>query len=176
MIIVFLFIVLFISFIVFFSRLKISIQSLEIKNKRIKSLQVIISLALFGKLDVLKLKLNNNSVNNILKRRLNIKVLTEPNRGIVKDWKILLQNIKIENMNLNIEIGTENAAVTAYIVGIVSAIIGFVLPHRINDIRYVIEPLYNGENQIFLALNGIFTVKLVHIISIRKELKNKGVV
>ena len=182
MTIVFILIPFIISFIIILSRIKVNIQSINLKNNRVNDFQIIVSLALFGKIDIFRLVLNKKRANSVCKKIkkyiynvLNSNVLTELNKGIMKDWKYLSKKIMVENLELNLKIGTEDAATTAYIVGFISIIISTTLERRIQNIKYTIEPLYSEKNNIFLFLRGIFTIKLVHIINIRKEFKEKEV-
>ena len=85
--------------------------------------------------------------------------------------KILLKNLKIifEELNLKVEIGTENSALTSIIFGIVSGIIPFVLRNQIKNIekqKIDIKPIYLNQNLLNIELNCIFNIKMIHIINI----------
>lgn len=49
------------------------------------------------------------------------------------------------------------------------AILGIILPHladeRIRTCKYTITPIFKNKNQYYIALNGIFFIKIVHIIN-----------
>ena len=60
-----------------------------------------------------------------------------------------------------------------FFVAIVSSIIGIALARKIENPRYTIEPVYGDMNYIFLSINCIFEIKLVHIINIFIKLKRK---
>ena len=180
MTIVFIFVIFIIILSILFSRIKVNIQSINIENNRINDFQMVLSLALFGKIDIIKLVLNKKRINSVgrdIKKYIynKVNILTGFNKEIVKDLKYLSKEITVENLDLKLKIGTEDAAITAYIVGFISIIISIILEHRIQNIKYTIEPVYNGKNNVFLSLRGIFTIKLVHIINIRKVFKEKEV-
>lgn len=99
--------------------------------------------------------------------------------------KIQLKDIKnivrLMDFNLSIKIDTENAALTAILVGMLDGIVPnllnyfFELNKRIN---FSITPIYQNKNQITLYFDGIFEFDLIHIINIYKVLmvkERKGV-
>lgn len=86
---------------------------------------------------------------------------------------------KISQLDFKIEIGTENASITAFIIPIISTILAFILRKPLknnNEIFYIVKPLFINQNVLNMQLSGIFEVKLIHIISIIYILnKKKGV-
>ena len=78
---------------------------------------------------------------------------------------------------MHIEIGTEDAALTAISVGIISSIIGILLKDKITPKdKFEIQPIYIQKNLINLKLNCIFTIDLMHYIykNILKERRKKN--
>ena len=86
--------------------------------------------------------------------------------------------LKIEKLDLVINIGIDDAALVSYIVATISGIISIVLPYliRIEDInkcKYRIIPIYN-QNTFNLYLDSIINLKIVHIIYVIYNLVKKG--
>ena len=93
----------------------------------------------------------------------------------IKDFKYILQRIEIPKITVKAKLGTENPALTAFVVTIISSLLGIILVKKTDHPKYEIEPIYTNQNYVFLSINCIFKIKLVHIINIIKELKGKEV-
>ena len=76
---------------------------------------------------------------------------------IIKESKI-----KIEKINLDINIGIEDAEATAILVGGISGVIANLL-RGIEDKYFLISPVY-GKNILKINIESIITVKVIHII------------
>lgn len=171
-----------------FSSLKIDVKELVVINKNVEKFKVIISLNLFSKIKWLKLTLDNEKIKKIrgsgklkaFNKILDTKVLRKYKNArqmLIKDWKHILKNLnklEIESVSIESKLGTENAAITAISTGIVSAVLGIILPRKTSNLQYKIEPIYINRNYIYLSINCIIAVKLVHIININRML-GKGV-
>ena len=86
--------------------------------------------------------------------------------------------IQIEKMNLNINIGVEDAAITAILVGVVSGIIGILVKNKIKnqDMQiYNVYPLYQNKNTLKIYFEGIITWNMTNIIYILKLLLKRRV-
>lgn len=84
--------------------------------------------------------------------------------------------INIKKINLRINIGTENASLTALLVAIISSITGIVFRKSIIDSKkqsFRIVPVYINKNLINIAVSGIFEIKMIHIINIMYVLNKK---
>ena len=141
--------------------IKICIAELEVENFEINKADIIIK---FG---ILKFKLNKEKLKNIIsnhKSKINLEV---------NDFKEIIKKIEIPKLNINAKFGTGEPNSTAFFVAIVSSIIGIALARKIENPRYTIEPVYGDMNYIFLSINCIFEIKLVHIINIFIKLKRK---
>ena len=171
------------------STLKINIKELKIANKKIIKFNVKLTLNLFNKIPWLRITINKDRINklkgsnklkiinNILKTKI-LKDYQDIKAISIKDIKPILENIKkikIEKTNIKLDIGTENAALTAYITGAIAAIISILLARKVTKLQYLITPVYTDKNYIFLSINCIIALKLVHIINIIKQLKGKEV-
>ena len=79
---------------------------------------------------------------------------------------ILKLKINIETLNLNLELGLQNALLTSYTVAIISSAIGIILPHIVKpqdlkQCKYQISPVYNNTDTINLYLNSTINIKIV---------------
>ena len=81
-------------------------------------------------------------------------------------------------MNLNIALGTEDAAITAFIIPIISTFIAMFLSKRVqrynNNQKFSIQPVYINQNLINIEFSGIFQIKMIHIINTICIVKRKG--
>lgn len=141
--------------------IKIFIDELEVENFEINKADIIIK---FG---ILKFKLNKEKLKKIISNNKS-KIKLE-----VNDFKEIIKKIEIPKFNINAKFGTGEPNSTAFFVAIVSSIIGIALARKIENPRYTIEPVYGDMNYIFLSINCIFEIKLVHIINIFIKLKRK---
>ena len=80
-------------------------------------------------------------------------------------------NVEIERIDLKICIGTEDAAITAIIVGILSIILGNIIKKP----KYQIIPQYINKNILKIKLDGIFYIDLMQYIYklVKKRLKRE---
>lgn len=84
----------------------------------------------------------------------------------------LLKSLKIElpKANLQINLGTENSAITALIIPIISTIVSTFYSYFSNEnnqnLKYNIKPIYQNRNLFKAEFSGIFSIKMIHIISI----------
>lgn len=114
-----------------------------------------------------KIKLFRKNVRNILMKDVkfetsdfDIKIFK--NKDIKINYLELIQNINIDikNIDLNVNIGTEDAGITAILVGILAGILGIIIKKP----KYQILPIYANRNLLKINLNGIFTIYLMHYI------------
>ena len=86
--------------------------------------------------------------------------------------------IKLEKLNFIAYLGTEDSIITSYITALIASIIGILLPHlagkNIENCKYEITPIYQNKNEYYISLDGIFCIKIVHIISSMLFLIRKG--
>ena len=152
--------------IIMLSVLKINIQNNETK----------IGVYLFGKIPIIKVKPNRVKIGERLKKFRNRNKIKLDRKTIEIIEKL---PSKIEKLELDLKIGTEDAIYTAFAVYTISIAISVILPYLVekknyDKIKYKIQPIYNGKNQIDLKLNCIIYVKMVHIISIIYIFLQKG--
>ena len=159
---------------IYTSVIGIEVQSLIIdtrlpKGKKIdKEGKVFACLKLFGKIKILKKEVKFE------KSKLDIKVLENQDFNI--NYKELLDSIEIEKIDLNIQIGTEDAALTAILTGIVASALGII----IRKPKYEVIPIFANKNFIKIKLDGIFSINLMQNIyktileQIQKRNQNLG--
>lgn len=168
------------------SNLKINIEKLEISNEIpntpiIKEVEVSLEIYILNKIRIFKKHINKAKVQNMKnsKRMSKIKnkILKENNvkgkkQRIKFDFDIVKQlKLKLNNIDLKLELGTEDVVLTSFIICIIAIIISMLLSKIIKrydeeKYKYKITPNYNNKNSIKFSLNSIIDIKLVNIISI----------
>ena len=86
-------------------------------------------------------------------------------------------NIEIESFDIYLELGTENASLTAFIVPTIATILNIWLGRKVKDYnnqKTEIKPLFLNQNMINIVFSGIFKFKIIHIINIIYMLIKKG--
>ncbi len=183
---VFAFIIL-ITIILLFSKIKININkfnylSINPKNKK-TDYTIIIQLIILKKFPILEIKFNKNNIIKIekIKRKIKNKFETFDFTEIEKDIEIIKKlKIDIDKINLNIEIGTENAVLTSFIIPVVATLLTYILKNSIkNNVikseenKFKIQPIYYNQNLLNILFSGIFEIKMIHIINIIYILRKK---
>lgn len=170
-----------------FSSFKLIVTNLEINNSNNKIMRIYelkIAFYLLGKIKLFSFKINNNKTKKILEKDFikqkieNIKIKSHEKSKKQKKFqiKILKQFIKkleLESINLLIYVDTKNVILTSYFVAIISSIIPNILKENIKNFDskhhiFKITPLYKNQNYIYIKLNCIINIKIVHIISMYK--------
>ena len=170
---------------IIFTEIKIHIIDLKLKSEKTsvkldKDFTILFELYIFNRINYLKISINKNK----LKSLKSSKNMDRINQQIAKynkkiKFKNVLKNLKLKlkKLNLKLEIGTENAALTAIFIGIISTFFSiFVgnLVYNSKEINWKINPVYSNENLINLELNCIFSLKLIHIIITIYEMRKEG--
>ena len=174
------------------SKLDIRMINLIIDSQRKKHIndryEIIIRLKIFGNIPVLKLTLNKNKLEKIQQswkmnekvKQLEKDIIQNRNKfdkNMMKGLKEFSKNIYMEKLDLQIELGTENAFLTSILVAIFSSILSMAFSRihvREKNIAYKIKPIYKNENSIKIEISGIFQMKLIHIINTIYVLNKKG--
>lgn len=150
--------------------------------------EIIIKLKVFGNLPILKFTLNKSRLRKIKQsRKMNEKVKqlekdiiqnrNKFDKNMMKGLKEFSKNIYMEKLDLQIELGTENAFLTSMFVAFFSSILSIIFSRihvREKNIVYEIEPVYRNENSIKIEISGIFQMKLIHIINTIYVFNKKG--
>lgn len=90
----------------------------------------------------------------------------------------LLRIIRIDKLKMQIILDTGNVLLTTYLVAIISAIIPNLIRNNIqsynrNNYQWKITPVYNNKNFVYIKLNSIISIKVVHIINMFKLIGGK---
>jgi hypothetical protein len=149
---------------------------------------IFLKLKFLNKITLLKIKINPERINK-LNNKFKIKEKMEqadlkklksnfPKKNDVNDMFKKAQ-IKLEEIHLNLKLGTNNCIVTSAIITILASVFGMVISKFIYNYnsqkhQYKMIPVYQNKNIIKLSFNCIIQVKVVHIISIIfKLVKNR---
>lgn len=173
-------VILLIFVILLLSEIQIEIKNLKIGNKeekkgRIKDkYEVKITLYFLEKIPILWFRLNDKKIRRISKskqlEKIDLKAI-EKNVKFNKETIQIIKNIKIKisKLNLRIDLGTEDAILTSYLIAFIAGMIGIILPHvvqknKINYCKYIVNPIYQNRNIYHVNLDSIISIKIVHII------------
>ena len=171
-------------------KVEVKIRNIKYNSEKVKggcltnNYQIIIKILTLEKIPIFRLKINKSKIEKInAKTHLKQKIKEEIQKQDVAkaieiekkyDLKKLIpevyKNIKLEteNINLKIDIGTENVVLTSFIIPIISTILAFTVKRN-----FEVQPIYQNKNIIKFELNGIFSVKMIHIIDTICILKKK---
>lgn len=168
---------------------------LKEKNERNKinvlnyiSFELKVQIKFLNKIPIFYLKLNNEKLKRLLLKQYDKEI--RKNKDIEQDKKKakafskkILPNLILENTNLYMTLGTDNAAFTALASSIINMTIAIILPYvtdvnssnQLDNYYYKVNPIYLNKNVFFLQFSCIITVKLVHIINVicKKEEKKE---
>ena len=153
---------------IYTSRIGVEIENLQIdtqqsKGQKInKESRIYIYLIIFNKIKLYKKDIRNMDKQNIKFQNKDIDIKFFKDRDIKIDYKQLLEKIDIyfEKIDLNIQLSTEDAALTAILTGIISASLGIILKKP----KYEVIPIFSNKNYLKLKLDCIFSVHLMQYI------------
>lgn len=189
MILVFIFlgllIIISISFLIFIaSTIKIKVENLQIgDNTNNRKYKAFLQLYFLKKIKIFSIRINNERIRKVYTSKQIEKIdfnkikkdipINRETLSIIKEIRL-----KIEKLDLKINIGIEDAILTSYLVAVISILIGIILPHLVKnkdnrEIKYIVEPMYN-KTQFNMYLDSIISVKIVHIIYVLYYLAKKG--
>lgn len=174
-----------IGIILSFSKIKIQIINFKFNSQSQrhvnKEYEILLKLCILGtipilKIDITKTKLERMKIQEKIKN-IDFKFLEKHpsfDKDILKELKKL--NIAIKNINLHIDLGTENASLTSIIVPAVSTVIAIILRQKVKKFEnqiFIINPVYQNQNLVNIYISGIFEIKMSHIINIIYNLSKK---
>lgn len=159
-----------IGVIIWNSKLELKIHNLDIstdrKEKIKRNFEIYLSIIFFNKIklfevDLKKVKAKKINLGTVLERAKKLEENGDKSKWIIGLIKSL-KNFKIEikEVDLKAEIGTEDAAATAILVGLTSSILGIILKRQ----KFEILPIYQDKNVLNVKLNCIFRLNLIHYI------------
>ena len=135
-----------------------------------------IKILIFSKIPILSIKLDNIKIKKLMLKQIEKEI--KKNKDIKEDKKKakeiskkIVPILNLQKTNLNIKLGTEDAAFTAIVSSIVSIFIAIALSHvadvkKYKNYNYKITPIYLNENVFFLQFSCIITSKILHIIKV----------
>lgn len=150
------------------SRVGIEVQNLIIdteqpQGKKInEESKINVYILIFGKIKIFKNNVKNMKRPDFKIKNKNIDIKILQDKDLKINYKSLLKNIDldIEKIDLNAQIGTEDAVLTAILVGIISSILGILIKKP----KYQVIPIYTNKNFIKIRLDGIFSIYLMQYI------------
>lgn len=164
--------------IIYFSSIQVEINNFNfssILEEHISNdYKVFINWRIFGKLPIKEWIITQSKLEkiNIKEKMKNINLDKFKDSNIIykKRIKVLKKlNIKIQELNLYIDIGTENSMLTALIIPILSTLISVIVSNKIKDssnAKFVVSPVFINQNIINIIFSGIFELKIRNIIYI----------
>ena len=182
---VFIFVLILIIILLVFSRIRIEVInfkfSSQTKRHINKDYKVIIKLCILKKIPILKVNITKTKLEKMkIKEKIkniDFKIIQNKNKFDKNAIKAIKKsNININKINLNLEIGTENATLTSVIVPAISTILAILLSRKIENPKnqlFIIQPVYINQNLINIVFSGIFEMKMIHIINIIYILNRK---
>ena len=124
--------------------------------------KIYVYLLLFNKIKLFRKNVRNIPMKDVKFETSDFDIKIFKNKDIKINYLELIQNINIDikNIDLNVNIGTEDAGITAILVGILAGILGIIIKKP----KYQILPIYANRSLLKINLNGIFTIYLMHYI------------
>ena len=170
---------------IIYSTIKIELKDFEFtlpkEKKRYinENFEIIIKLYILKKIKIVNLKIPNDKINKnqIEKIFKNIDIPEDKKDleiEIIDIFKNL--NINLEKIKLKLYLGTEDAAITAILIGIISTILGIYFKFKLDDlenVKFETIPIYIDKNYLKIYFDGIFRTNMIHIIYIIYILKKK---
>lgn len=173
-----------------FSSVNINVKQFDIHNKEkindisFDNIEIIISIKLFKFLKLINIKINEEYIIFCgIKLKLNKLYKIESKDKLVKDifniTKIIKENYKevdfnlvypkLEKFNMKLNLGTENASITSFLIFIVSTFLTLILKKFIDKYdpkkySYQIMPVYSNLNQFSLKLNTNIKFETINIL------------
>ena len=175
-----------INVIILLSKIQIQIKNVHFNSSKPKgkldaNYKIIIIVYILKKIPILKINVTQSKLKKLkLKekvRQAEIDII-QNKKKIDKEILQELKKIKVQikYWNLELLLGTEDAKITALIVGYLSIFLGIYLNKKISkheNKKFSIQPVYIGQNILKLIFEGIFEIKTVNIINIIWNLKKK---
>lgn len=175
-----------INVIILLSKIQIQIKNVHFNSSKPKgkldaNYKIIIIVYILKKIPILKINVTQSKLKKLkLKekvRQAEIDII-QNKKKIDKEILHELRKIKVQikYWNLELLLGTEDAKITALIVGYLCIFLGIYLNKKISkheNKKFSIQPVYIGQNILKLIFEGIFEIKTVNIINIIWNLKKK---
>ena len=150
------------------SRIGIEVENLIINTEKPKGekineqSKIYVYLLIFGKIKLFKKKVKKMKKQNFKLENKDIDIKILKNKALKINYKELLENIEIDvkKIDLHVQIGTQDVALTAIVVGVISGILGIILRKP----KYQVIPVYSNKNSLKIELECIISVYLMQYI------------
>ena len=150
------------------SRIGIEVENLIINTEMPKGekineqSKIYVYLLIFGKIKLFKKDAKKMKKPNLKFQNKDIDIKILKNKDLKINYKELLRNIDIDvkKIDLYAQIGTQDAALTAILVGVISGVLGVIL----RKTKYQIIPVYTNKNSLKIELECIISVYLMQYI------------
>ena len=162
---------------IYTSRVGIEIVNLKIdteqpKGQKInKESKVFVYLLIFKKFKLFKKDVKNEKIKF---RNKDIDLSLLKNKDLKIDYKQLVENpdIYVDKIDLNVQLSTQDAALTAMLTGIIAGGLGVILRKP----KYEVIPIYSNRNFLKIKLDCIISVHLTQYIYtiVSNKMKNLG--
>ncbi len=190
------FLLIFILLLILSMKIQIKIENFKYQSELTKEnthiapgYRMIIYLYVLNKIPIVRLKLTPSKFFKInqkthIKEKMmeqmkmpNMVRLTEK-YDIKKDLKEIAKYMKLETheLELKIELGTENVILTSFLIPVVSTVIAIVIAktkYQMNQQNFKVTPIYESKNIIHLQVDGTFELKIIHILTTFWMIKQK---
>ena len=177
-------------------KIEVKVDNFRISSKKIRgkyidsNYKIFIYIYVFEKIHIVKIPIDEEKLRKLALKKKYKSRIEKLNKEIINnendiDRKMLniakKINFNIKDVKLYIELGTENAAFTAFLIPILSTFITLFFKKYLEKIyssKFKIQPLFIDKNIFNLQFEGIFEIKLIHIIDticmLRKERKGES--
>ena len=157
------------------SQLELHISNLKLstaENPKVKAkYKIELGIILFNKIKIFnintsKMKVDKQNLGKVVKKiqekdenYTNKKLINK----VIKNLRNM--NIEIKKLNLKLQIGVEDAAQTALLIGVISSIIAILLRSKLKEPnKYEVMPIYQNKNILKLELDCIIRINLANYI------------
>lgn len=126
-------------------------------------------LCLFNKIPIISLEITNLKMKKIIKKQLEKDLTKEEREKQKKEAKIILPEIKLEKLNLDIDLGTENASITAIVATGMNIAISLILPFLVDrpnekDYKYEVKPIYLSKQVFKMETSLVVSLSIINLI------------
>ena len=160
-----------------FSTLRIQINNFRFQSKSKrhinKDYEIIVKLCILKVIPILKVNITKTKLEKIkLKdkiKQLDLKMIQDNKQFDKKIFEAIKKlDIHIKNIDLFVDLGTENASLTSIIVPAISTVISIILHKKVKKFKdqvFIINPVYINQNLVNIYISGILEIKISHIIN-----------
>ena len=144
-----------------------------------------ISIEILKRFPILWVNLDNKKIEKIKNKinEINLNKFKDKFKSDITSKEKVISALKrlkvyIKEFDLMFAFGLEDIFATTYIAIFLGSLTSILLSkaeiENISKCKYLIEPIYNNKNEYHLTFNGIFCIKIVHIICSILKLIEKG--